>query len=181
MDHDTRRTAQLAVHRDPSPAGDTQHTLDLVRDSALRLLEGFAQPPSALRVAAHGVTIEAEWEGTRAAPHADAPPVAATAPAPAANGGVTANGHAPAVPAADARPRLTSPAVGVLYLAPEPGAEPFVSVGDAVAPGTQVAIIEVMKLMIPVEAAHGGRVAEVCRGDGEPVEYDDPLFVLDPL
>ncbi|TMR02608.1 acetyl-CoA carboxylase biotin carboxyl carrier protein subunit, partial [Actinomadura soli] len=80
--------------------------------------------------------------------------------------------------AEDADEHLTSPAVGVFYHAKEPGAEPFVSVGDAVSPGQQIGIVEAMKLMIPVEADRAGTIAAVVKDDGAPVEYGEPLFAL---
>jgi acetyl-CoA carboxylase biotin carboxyl carrier protein len=73
---------------------------------------------------------------------------------------------------------LTSPGVGVFYHAREPSSPPFVSVGSLVQPGQQIGIIEAMKLMIPVEADRGGRISEVLKGNGEPVEYGEPLFAL---
>jgi len=76
--------------------------------------------------------------------------------------------------------RITAPAVGVFYAAPEPGAAPFVRAGDVVIVGQQVAIVETMKLMIPVEADRVGRVAEVLKQNGEAVEYAEPLFTLAP-
>ncbi|WP_079057207.1 acetyl-CoA carboxylase biotin carboxyl carrier protein [Streptomyces niveiscabiei] len=63
----------------------------------------------------------------------------------------------------------------------EPGAEPFVEVGDRVKAGQQVAIVEVMKLMIPVEADRDAVVVEVLAGDGESVEYGQALFALGPV
>ena len=75
---------------------------------------------------------------------------------------------------------VRAPSVGVFYRAPEPGAPPFVGEGDTVRPGQQVAIVEAMKLMLPVEADRAGRVVEVLKRDGEPVEYGEVLFVLAP-
>jgi acetyl-CoA carboxylase biotin carboxyl carrier protein len=71
--------------------------------------------------------------------------------------------------------------VGVFYRAPQPGAEPFVSEGDTVRPGQQVAIIEVMKLMVPVEADRAGRVVEILVDDASPVEHGQPLLLLAPV
>jgi acetyl-CoA carboxylase biotin carboxyl carrier protein len=73
---------------------------------------------------------------------------------------------------------VTAPTVGVFYRSPEPGAPPFVSEGDVVAAGQQVAIIEAMKLMIPVEADRAGRVAAILCADADAVEYGQPLLVL---
>lgn len=69
--------------------------------------------------------------------------------------------------------------VGTFYRAPEPGAQPFVSVGDEVQVGQQVAILEVMKLMTPVGADRAGRVVDVLVCDGTPVEYGTSLIALD--
>jgi acetyl-CoA carboxylase biotin carboxyl carrier protein len=69
--------------------------------------------------------------------------------------------------------------VGTFYSAPEPGAEPFVTVGDEVRAGQQIAILEVMKLMTPVGADRAGRVAEVLVPDGTSVEYGTGLIALD--
>jgi acetyl-CoA carboxylase biotin carboxyl carrier protein len=77
--------------------------------------------------------------------------------------------------------RVCSPLVGTFYCSPQPGAAPFVAVGDVVETGQQVAIVEAMKLMNPVEATEPGQVARVLVGDGEAVEYGQPLFLLDPL
>jgi acetyl-CoA carboxylase biotin carboxyl carrier protein len=69
--------------------------------------------------------------------------------------------------------------VGTFYRATEPGAEPFVSAGDEVQVGQQVATLEVMKLMTPVAADRAGRVVDVLVRDGSPVEYGASLIALD--
>ncbi|MGK5552517.1 acetyl-CoA carboxylase biotin carboxyl carrier protein [Actinomadura kijaniata] len=76
----------------------------------------------------------------------------------------------------------TAPLVGVFYRAPAPGEPPFVRVGDRVAPGQQVGIVEAMKLMNAVTADVAGEVVAVPAGDGDPVEYGQDLVVvrLDP-
>lgn len=93
---------------------------------------------------------------------------------------------APAVPApvADADPAahpgaLTSPMVGTCYLSPEPGADPFVKVGDKVAEGQTVLIIEAMKVMNPISAPANGVVKEVLIHDAQPVEFGEPLLVIE--
>jgi acetyl-CoA carboxylase biotin carboxyl carrier protein len=68
--------------------------------------------------------------------------------------------------------------VGTVYLAPQPGAPPFVSVGDQVTDGT-VCIIEAMKTMNPVPATAPGRVAEIFVRDGQPVEFGEPLMRIE--
>lgn len=102
-------------------------------------------------------------------------PVAAAAAEPTAP---AAEAEAAAEPEAHA---LKSPMVGTFYRAPEPGARPFVEAGAAVAPDTTVCIIEVMKLMNSIPAQCRGTVAEILVGDGEAVEYGQPLIVITPV
>jgi acetyl-CoA carboxylase biotin carboxyl carrier protein len=146
--------------RDP----DTHALLDHTRHNVVSLLAQVPRP-CRLRVQAGDVVIEAEWD--HAVP-------AGTTPLPALGNG------SPFRPSSVdlGHDFLTASAVGVFYRASQPGAAPFVSEGDAVRPGQQVAIIEAMKLMIPVEADRAGRVVEVLKADGEPVEYGDRLFAL---
>ena len=98
------------------------------------------------------------------APHAAAPAVAATAPA------------APESPPQNA---VLSPMVGTAYVASEPGAAPLVSVGSKVAKGDTLLIIEAMKVMNPLPAPRAGTVTQVFVSDGMPVEFGQPLLVID--
>ncbi len=75
---------------------------------------------------------------------------------------------------------VTAPMVGTFYRAPAPGEAPYVEVGTAVEPDTQVCILEVMKLMSAVVAGARGTIAEVCRTSGESVQYGDVLFRIAP-
>jgi biotin carboxyl carrier protein len=75
---------------------------------------------------------------------------------------------------------VTAPMVGTFYRAAAPGEAPFVEVGRPVEEQTQVCIIEVMKLMSSVVAGARGTVAEICRENGETVEYGDVLFRISP-
>jgi acetyl-CoA carboxylase biotin carboxyl carrier protein len=88
---------------------------------------------------------------------------------------------AAAKPAASEGPpagAVTSPMVGTAYAAAEPGAAPFVKVGDKVAKGQTLLIIEAMKVMNPIPAPHGGTVQEILFGDSRPVEYGEVLMVV---
>ncbi|HEX8389234.1 MAG TPA: acetyl-CoA carboxylase biotin carboxyl carrier protein [Sphingomonas sp.] len=98
-------------------------------------------------------------------------PVATTAPPPAPEIGAPA----PAVQA-DA---IRSPMVGTAYLASEPGAKPFAGVGQKVAAGDTLLIIEAMKVMNPIVAPAAGTVTAVLIVDGSPVEFDQPLIVIE--
>jgi acetyl-CoA carboxylase biotin carboxyl carrier protein len=88
---------------------------------------------------------------------------------------------APAAVRVDGPPAgaVTSPMVGTVYLAPEPGATPYVKVGDRVSKGQTLLIIEAMKVMNPIPADAGGTVREILISDGRPVEYGEVLMVID--
>ena len=73
---------------------------------------------------------------------------------------------------------VKSPMVGTAFLAPEPGAKPFVAVGDAVKAGDTLLIVEAMKVMNPITAPEGGVVKKLLVSDGQPVEFDQPLVVI---
>lgn len=105
-------------------------------------------------------------------------------PAPSPN---TAQHPAPAAPeAASAEPPASSgttvkaPIVGTFYEAPSPDAEAFVKVGDTVKVGDVLCIIEAMKLMNEIESEVSGVVKEVLVSNAQPVQYDEPLFIIDP-
>lgn len=74
---------------------------------------------------------------------------------------------------------VKSPMVGTAYLTPEPGAAPFVSVGDKVSAGDTLLIVEAMKVMNPITAPNGGTVKSVLVESGQPVEFDQPLMVIE--
>jgi len=73
---------------------------------------------------------------------------------------------------------VKSPMVGTFYRAPSPGAKPFVEVGDKVALGETLCIIEAMKLLNEIEADQGGTIKEAFVENGQPVEYGEPLFLI---
>ena len=68
--------------------------------------------------------------------------------------------------------------VGTVYLAPEPGAKPFISVGQQVAAGDTLMVIEAMKVMNPITAPKSGTVQQLLVSDAQPVEFDQPLAVI---
>jgi len=101
------------------------------------------------------------------------PAPAPAAPAPAAES---------KAPAKDDRfVQITAPMVGTFYRAPAPDAEPYVKVGDIVEVGQTLCIIEAMKLMNEIESEVRGRVTEILVENAQPVEYGQPLFVLEKL
>ncbi len=103
-------------------------------------------------------------------------------------------GNSPAVPSAtepaadtgaapdyvEGHPGLvTSPMVGVVFTAPEPGLPPFVKVGDQVIEGQPLLLIEAMKVFNPIAAPRAGRVSRILVGNGVPVEYGEPLMIIE--
>jgi acetyl-CoA carboxylase biotin carboxyl carrier protein len=105
-----------------------------------------------------------------------APPVAAFAPAAAAPAGPAA----PALPPAeDTFETIKSPMVGTFYTAPNPESPPFIKVGDHVGPTTTVGVIEAMKVFNEIPADKSGQIVAVLVENGEPVEYNQPLFKID--
>jgi acetyl-CoA carboxylase biotin carboxyl carrier protein len=104
-------------------------------------------------------------------PLAPALPVSAKAAAPAAEpvpAKAKANEHV-----------ITAPMVGTFYGAPSPGAKPFVEIGDEIKVGQVLCIIEAMKMMNQIEADRAGRITSVMARNGDPVEFGQPLFVVE--
>jgi acetyl-CoA carboxylase biotin carboxyl carrier protein len=75
---------------------------------------------------------------------------------------------------------IKSPMIGTFYRSPAPDKPPLVSVGDEITPGKPVCIIEAMKLFNEIESEVSGRIVKVLVEDASPVEYDQPLFLVDP-
>jgi acetyl-CoA carboxylase biotin carboxyl carrier protein len=156
---------------------DGDHLLAELREQASRLVAEVDGPLRRIRMRSGSAVLEIEWHG---------------APAPVEDGPASHGGSAPqAAPAITAEPVVTgsaadsgsracvvAPMVGTFYRAAEPGATPFVEVGDLVERGQVIGIVEAMKLMNHITAEHAGKVAEVLVGNGEPVEFDQPLIAL---
>ncbi len=94
--------------------------------------------------------------------------------------------HAPVQTKTEATPAkqstenaLKSPMVGTVYVASEPGSAPFVSVGDSVSQGQTLLIIEAMKVMNPIKSPRAGKIAAIMVKDGQPVEFGEPLLVIE--
>ena len=105
---------------------------------------------------------------------------ATAAPAPVAAAGPAAPEAAPAIDDYRKHPGLVrSPIVGTAYLTPEPGAPNYVAVGQAVAAGATLLIIEAMKVMNPITAPKAGKIIKICVNNEQPVEYDEPLVVIE--
>lgn len=154
------RDREAGVAAVPEPPGQHAEAVLGVLGRALAVVVGAAPVlPACARVRFGDASIEVEWPVTAA----ERP--AAPMPAEEPDSGL--------VPVA-------APVVGTFYRASEPGARPFVEPGDEIEIGTQVGIVEAMKLMNPILAEHAGTVTEVVAGDGTPVEYGQPLMWLRP-
>ncbi|GAA4021897.1 acetyl-CoA carboxylase biotin carboxyl carrier protein [Sphingomonas swuensis] len=88
-------------------------------------------------------------------------------------------GEAPAAAPEPSGEIVRSPMVGTCYLAAEPGAKPFSVVGDTVKEGDTLLIVEAMKVMNPITAPRGGRIAQLMVSNAQPVEFDQPLVVIE--
>ena len=108
--------------------------------------------------------------------YAAAPVAAAPAPAAAPAESAPTTASVAATPAADA---IKSPMVGTVYLSPQPGAAPFIKIGDKVKQGQTLLIIEAMKTMNPIPSPREGVVAQILASDGTPVEFGAPLVVFE--
>ena len=134
-------------------------------------------------LAAHGLTeIEVE-DGDRKikvkrepAPVAAAP--VAAQPAPAAAAAATLSPSADVAPAPSAN-AVKSPMVGTAFMSAEPGGKPFISTGQSVKQGDTLLIIEAMKVMNPIVAPQAGTVKQILVSDAQPVEFDQPLVVVE--
>lgn len=95
------------------------------------------------------------------------------------------NGQAPAAAAEPARPanvkEITSPMVGTFYRAPSPDSAPYVEIGQVVEVGQVVCIVEAMKLMNEIKSTLRGRIIEIPVENAQPVEFGQPLFVIEPV
>jgi len=130
-------------------------------DGKVRIVKGPGPQP--VQVAAAPVVLAPTLPAGGAAAPAAAPAPAAEASAPAAP-----TGHI-----------VKSPMVGTFYRSAQPGADPFVSVGSTVKEGETVCIIEAMKLLNEIEADKSGTIKAVLVENGQPVEYGQPLFVIE--
>ncbi|WP_312138306.1 acetyl-CoA carboxylase biotin carboxyl carrier protein [Sphingobacterium sp.] len=129
------------------------------------------------------ITIKTNQEPTYVT--ASVPAVAAAAPVAAAPAAATPVAAAPvaAAPAADDESKyitVKSPIIGTFYRSPGPDKGVFVNVGDEIAPGKVLCIVEAMKLFNEIESEVSGKIVKILVNDAQPVEYDQPLFLVDP-
>ena len=141
---------------------------DLLDKSSLTEIELEADGMR-IRVARQGATQIVTSQQTIAQPAPAAPaPAADATPAPAASANPASNPGA-----------VKSPMVGTAYLAPEPGAKDFVTIGSTVKQGQTLLIIEAMKTMNPITAPRAGKVTEIIVTNEQPVEFDEVLLIIE--
>ncbi|MFZ3004882.1 MAG: acetyl-CoA carboxylase biotin carboxyl carrier protein [Phenylobacterium sp.] len=152
---------------DPIDARLVRKLADILTDTGLTEIE-VEHSGLKIRVARTLTAAPAQYvqQAPMAAPLQAAPVAAATSEAPAA---VTRA-------AGDV---VKSPMVGTVYMQPAPDAPAFVKLGDTVAAGQTLMIIEAMKTMNPIPATKAGKVVEILVGDGDPVEFGEPLVVIE--
>ena len=151
--------------------------IELLEESGIAEIE-IKEGEEAVRISRMSTGAAAQHIPTYAMPMA--PPPMLTSPAQAAAAGAAIAAEAPAA----ARPRpnehvITAPMVGTYYSAPSPGAKSFVEIGDEVKVGQVLCIIEAMKMMNQIESDKAGRVTSIMARNGDPVEFGQPLFVVE--
>ena len=143
---------------------------DILKDTGLSEIE-VEHAGLKIRVARELTAAPVNYVQAAAPAYAPAPVAAPTAAAPA-----PAAESAPAVARGDA---VKSPMVGTAYLSPQPGADAFIKVGDTVSAGQTLLIVEAMKTMNPIAAPKAGKVVEILVADAQPVEFGEPLVVIE--
>jgi acetyl-CoA carboxylase biotin carboxyl carrier protein len=142
--------------------------IELLEESGISELE-ISEGEESVRISRH------PRMGVQAAPMAMASPMAHAAPLPAAGPATSAGEHAPR----NDDHTVTSPMVGTYYASASPGAKPFVEIGSEVKVGQILCIIEAMKMMNQIESDKAGRVTSIIAKNGEPVEFGQPLFIIE--
>lgn len=147
-----------------------QALADLLKDSDLSEIEVERE---------YGADDELKVRLSRAVAAAPQPVAAMPAAAPVAAPALELKPAAPVADGPDLTNAITSPMVGTVYLAPEPGAGNFVSPGDEVSEGQTLVIIEAMKTMNAIPAPRSGRVRAIMVENAEPVEFGEPLMIIE--
>ena len=147
--------------------------IDLVAESSISELE-ITEAEGRVRI------VKAPPPSAQPAPVAQVVQIPASQPAAAAQAPAAgAPAQQAAAPAPSRGKTVKSPMVGTLYRAPNPEADPFVTVGSTVKVGDTLCIIEAMKLMNEIESEFAGTVVEILVENGQPIEYGQPLFVIE--
>jgi acetyl-CoA carboxylase biotin carboxyl carrier protein len=139
--------------------------IELLEESDIAEIE-IHEGEESVRISRHGSMVMPTMmpQASVAVPQAAATPAAAVAEEPSGE----IEGHA-----------VRSPMVGTFYRSPSPGSKPFIEVGQQVSAGDTLCIIEAMKILNQIESDKTGTVKQILVENGEPVEYNEPLFIID--
>jgi acetyl-CoA carboxylase biotin carboxyl carrier protein len=140
--------------------------IELLEESGISEIE-ISEGEESVRISRYPKPGTVTTTALPAAPAAPAPAAAAAAPA-----------AAPVEPPAPGQ-QVTAPMVGTFYSGPAPGAKPFVELGTEVKPGDTLCVIEAMKMMNQIESEFAGRVVSILVENGSPVEFGQPLFLIE--
>jgi acetyl-CoA carboxylase biotin carboxyl carrier protein len=146
--------------------------IELLEESGVSEIE-IKEGEESVRISRHPTGMVHTFAAPGAYPAVYAPPAAGPAAGVAA-----AVATAPPSAADSSENAVTAPMVGTFYAAPAPGAKPFVEIGSEVKPGDVLCIIEAMKMMNQIESDKAGRVVSVLVKNGDPVEFDQTLFII---
>jgi acetyl-CoA carboxylase biotin carboxyl carrier protein len=149
---------------DPIDARLVRKLADILTDTGLSEIE---VEHAGLKIRVAKTLTAVAVQAAAPAPVAFAAPAAAAAVAPAESAPIRAGEV------------VKSPMVGTVYMQPQPDAPAFVSVGDTVQAGQTLMIVEAMKTMNPIPAPKGGRILEILVSDAQPVEFGEPLVVIE--
>jgi acetyl-CoA carboxylase biotin carboxyl carrier protein len=159
-------TNQGAMQVDPALVRQLAELLDETHLTEIEVQDGDRR----IRVARKAAAVQGTAHYAPA-PASAAPPPAAAAPPPAAS--------PPVVDPANHPGTVKSPMVGTAYLSAEPGSKPFAAVGQQVAAGDTLLIVEAMKVMNPIVSPRAGTVTALMVDNGQPVEFDQPLAIVE--
>lgn len=148
--------------------------IEMLEESSLAEIE-IKEGEESIRISRAGTGGPAVAQVISAAPLAPAAPAPASAPA----APTAMPGEAPSSPVRPSGHLVTSPMVGTFYRSPSPGAKSFVEVGDTVAVGDTLCIIEAMKMMNQIESDKAGVIKAILKENGQPVEFGEPMFVIE--
>ncbi|MFA5959954.1 MAG: acetyl-CoA carboxylase biotin carboxyl carrier protein [Tatlockia sp.] len=141
--------------------------IELLEETGISEIE-IKEGEESVRLSRHGYAIEAPR-------YVSAPQPMQQAPMP----GASAGGEVKQAPAGKAGHRVRAPMVGTMYTSPSPEASAFVTLGQMVKVGDTLCIIEAMKMFNEIEADRSGKIIDILVTNGDPVEYDQPLFVIE--
>lgn len=144
--------------------------IELLEETGISEIE-IKEGEESLRLSRHQVTnsqTPVHYVSAPAAPQVQVQPASTPQESKVNPGPVAVDGH-----------KIKSPMVGTLYTSPSPDAPPYVSIGQSVKAGDVLCIVEAMKMFNEIEADKAGKIVAILVGNGEPVEYDQPLFIIE--